>query len=58
MEEHSEWPMTAVIEHRNAEGEWVHYSQISSVADAEVWIAKRATPADWRTHAIGKTVGA
>lgn len=49
---HDEWPMTAVIEHRNTEGEWKHYSQISSVADAEVWIAKRDNPADWRTHSI------
>lgn len=44
--------MRAVIEKLNDEGEWKHYSQISSVADAEAWIAKRANPAEWRTHSI------
>jgi hypothetical protein len=49
---HTEWPMTAVIQRRNAEGEWVHYSQISTVEDAEVWIAKREVPGDWRALPI------
>lgn len=51
---HTEWPMTAVVEHKNAEGEWEHYSQISSVKDAEVWIAKRAQPEEWRALALNE----
>ena len=55
---HTEWPMTAVVEHKNAEGEWEHYSQISSVKDAEVWIAKRPNPAEWRALALNGEVSA
>ena len=55
---HSEWPMTAAVERLNDKGEWEHYSQISTVKDAEVWIAKRSNPAEWRAVALNREVSA
>lgn len=49
---HDEWPMTAIIHKKDADGEWKHYSQISTCEDAWAWIAKRPDPENWRAYEL------
>lgn len=50
--QHSDWPMKAMVQKKNESGEWEDYGQIAGVNYAEVWIAKREDPSQWRVIEI------